>query len=91
MCWTSRRPAARRWNVCGFSKQRRAAERIALLVSESRYGMGMAELVARTGMLEADIRKAAARRAIDGPPLAAILGSGSRRGWLANWKRCMRR
>ncbi len=36
-----------------------AWERIALLVSESRYGMGMPELVARTGMLEADIQKAA--------------------------------
>ena len=36
------------------------AERIALLVSESRYGMGMADLVARTGLLEADIQKAAA-------------------------------
>jgi selenocysteine-specific elongation factor len=36
-----------------------SAERIALLVSESRYGMGMPELVARTGMLEADIQKAA--------------------------------
>jgi selenocysteine-specific elongation factor len=35
------------------------AERIALLVRESRYGMGMPELVARTGMLEADIQKAA--------------------------------
>jgi len=35
------------------------AERIALLVSESRYGMGMPELVARTGMLEADIQQAA--------------------------------
>jgi selenocysteine-specific elongation factor len=35
------------------------AERIALLVSESRYGMGMPELVVRTGMLEADIQKAA--------------------------------
>ena len=35
------------------------AERIALLVSESRYGMGMPELVARTGMLETDIQKAA--------------------------------
>jgi selenocysteine-specific elongation factor len=35
------------------------AERIALLVSESRNGMGMSELVARTGMLEADIQKAA--------------------------------
>jgi selenocysteine-specific elongation factor len=35
------------------------ADRIALLVSEARYGMGMPELVARTGLLEADIRKAA--------------------------------
>jgi selenocysteine-specific elongation factor len=31
--------------------------RVALLVSESRYGMGMADLVARTGLLEADIRR----------------------------------
>ncbi|HTR38149.1 MAG TPA: selenocysteine-specific translation elongation factor [Bryobacteraceae bacterium] len=36
------------------------AERLALLVSESRYGLGMPELVARTGWLESDIRKAAA-------------------------------
>ncbi|HLK20474.1 MAG TPA: selenocysteine-specific translation elongation factor [Bryobacteraceae bacterium] len=35
------------------------AQRIALLVSESRHGMGMPELIARTGMLEADIQKAA--------------------------------
>jgi selenocysteine-specific elongation factor len=35
------------------------ADRIALLVSETRYGMGMPELVARTGLLEADIRKPA--------------------------------
>ncbi len=34
------------------------AERIALLVSESRYGMGMPDLVARTGLLEAGIQKA---------------------------------
>ena len=33
------------------------ADRIALLVSEARYGMGMPELVARTGLLEADIHK----------------------------------
>jgi len=38
-----------------------AAERIALLAAESRYGIGMADLVARTGLLEADIQKAAAR------------------------------
>jgi selenocysteine-specific elongation factor len=34
-------------------------ERIALLARESRYGIGMQELVARTGLLESDIRKAA--------------------------------
>jgi selenocysteine-specific elongation factor len=34
------------------------ADRIAKLVSESRYGMGMPQLVARTGLLEADIQKA---------------------------------
>jgi|HubBroStandDraft_6_1064221.scaffolds.fasta_scaffold46526_1 selenocysteine-specific elongation factor len=37
------------------------ADRIASLVSEARYGMGMPELVARTGQLEAEIRKAAAK------------------------------
>ena len=35
------------------------SERIALLARESRYGIGMPELVARTGLLEADLRKAA--------------------------------
>ncbi len=35
-------------------------ERIALLARESRYGIGMPELVGRTGLLEADIRKASA-------------------------------
>jgi len=35
-----------------------AEERIALLVGESRYGMSMPDLVARTGLLEADIQKA---------------------------------
>lgn len=34
-------------------------ERIALLVRESRYGMSLADILARTGVLEADIRKAA--------------------------------
>jgi selenocysteine-specific elongation factor len=33
-------------------------EQIALLARESRYGIGMAELVARTGLLEGDLRKA---------------------------------
>jgi selenocysteine-specific elongation factor len=36
------------------------ADRIALLVSEARYGMGMAELIARTGLRESDIRKSVA-------------------------------
>ena len=34
------------------------ADRIALLVRESRYGMGMPDLIARTGLTEAEIRKA---------------------------------
>ncbi len=36
------------------------SEKIALLASESRYGLGMPDLVARTGWLEADVEKAAA-------------------------------
>jgi selenocysteine-specific elongation factor len=39
-------------------------ERIALLAREARYGIGMPELVARTGLLETDIRKAAASAAL---------------------------
>jgi selenocysteine-specific elongation factor len=35
------------------------SERVALLTRESRYGIGMPELVARTGLLESDLRKAA--------------------------------
>ena len=35
------------------------SERVALLARESRYGIGMPELVARTGLLEADLRQAA--------------------------------
>src|SRR3984885_10882031 len=37
------------------------ADRIALLARESSFGIGMAELVARAGVLEAEIRKAAAK------------------------------
>ena len=49
------------------------ADRIALLVSESRYGLGMPELVARTGLLEADIRKTAgAQKAGTGAPMIAF-------------------
>jgi selenocysteine-specific elongation factor len=46
------------------------SERIALLARESRYGIGMAELVSRTGLLEATIRKAssaASLTALDSP------------------------
>jgi selenocysteine-specific elongation factor len=38
-----------------------AAERIALLVREAPFGMGMADVVARTGLLESEIAAAAAR------------------------------
>jgi selenocysteine-specific elongation factor len=43
------------------------AERIALLVREAPFGMGMADLVARTGLMEPEIAGAAARA-----PLLAI-------------------
>jgi selenocysteine-specific elongation factor len=43
------------------------AERIALLARESRYGIGMPDLVARTGMLEADLLKASV-----GAPLTVL-------------------
>ena len=36
-----------------------AAEKIALLAAESRYGIGMQELALRTGLLEAEIERAA--------------------------------
>ncbi len=39
-------------------------ERIALLAHESRYGIGLPELVARTGLLESDLRKAASRASL---------------------------
>jgi selenocysteine-specific elongation factor len=39
-------------------------ERIALLARESRYGIGVPELVARTGLLESDVRKAASGASI---------------------------
>src|SRR5580692_9881945 len=40
------------------------SERIALLARESRYGIGIGELVARTGLLEADLRKASSEAAL---------------------------
>ena len=46
-----------------------AAARLALLVRESRFGMGTADLVARTGMLESEIAAAAARASL------VVLGS----------------
>jgi len=54
------------------------ADRIALLVSEARYGVGMPELVARTGLLEADIRKAVAS--------APVIGFESPQFWLLDSK-----
>jgi selenocysteine-specific elongation factor len=41
-----------------------AAERIALLVREAPFGMGMAGLVARTGLVEPEIAAAAARASV---------------------------
>ena len=64
------------------------AERIALLARESRYGIGMAELVARTGLLEADHPKS--RRLthlVTVLESAAVLAARSRHGWRASWKR----
>jgi selenocysteine-specific elongation factor len=40
-------------------EQGNPAERVALLVAESKHGMDLATLIARTGLLEADIRAAA--------------------------------
>jgi selenocysteine-specific elongation factor len=40
------------------------SDRVALLARESRYGIGLADLVARTGLLEADLRKAAGAAAL---------------------------
>ncbi len=39
-------------------------DRVALLVAESKYGLGMAELVARTGLLEAEIAAASIQPAL---------------------------
>ena len=44
-----------------------AAARVALLVREAEFGLGMAELVARTGMLESEVAAAAGRA-----PLVAL-------------------
>jgi selenocysteine-specific elongation factor len=40
------------------------SERVALLARESPYGIGMPALVARTGMLEGDLRKASSRASL---------------------------
>ena len=55
-------------------------EKIALLARESRYGIGMPELVARTGLLEADIWRKRLPQPLSRPPLPAILASRSRMG-----------
>src|SRR5580704_9968278 len=52
-----RRAPLERWRILDTAPP---SEQIALLVSESRYGMGMPELVARTGLREDVIQKAAA-------------------------------
>lgn len=51
-----KRGASRRLQVLETGS---TSERVALLVSESRYGMGMADLVARTGLIESEIAAAA--------------------------------
>jgi len=50
-----RRPTVHRLQILGSAP---LPERFALLARESRYGIGMPELVARTGLLEADLEKA---------------------------------
>lgn len=57
-------------------------DRIALLVSEARYGLGMPELVQRTGRLEADIHKAIAA--------ARVIAFESPQFWLVDskWVAC---
>jgi selenocysteine-specific elongation factor len=70
-----RRAAPERMRILESSP---AADRIALLASEARYGIGMAELVARTALLEAEIQKAAA-----GAPVIAL---NSPQFWLLDSK-----
>jgi len=59
---------AHRLNVLGGAN---AAARIALLVREAAFGMAMAELVARTGMVAAAIAQAAAVAGVVALPLAS--------------------
>jgi selenocysteine-specific elongation factor len=54
-------------------------DRIALLARESRYGIGMPELIARTGRLESDLRKAAASLTVLDSPQFWLLDPG----WVA--------
>ncbi len=54
-------------------------ERIALLARESRYGIGMPELIARTGLLESNLRKAAASLTVLDSPHFWLLDPG----WVA--------
>ena len=55
-----------------------AADRVALLVRESEFGMGMEELVARTGMLESEMQPPRRRALPGGSGPAAGLVCGSR-------------
>jgi selenocysteine-specific elongation factor len=52
------------------------SDRIALLAHESSFGIGMAELVARTGALESEIRKAAASLSVIESPQFWVLDPG---------------
>jgi len=62
------------------------SERIALLAREARYGIGMAELVARTGLLETDIEQAA--RQASSAAFLTVINSPQfwllHTGWVAN-------
>lgn len=64
------------------------ADRIALLASEARYGMGMPELVARTGLLESEIHKAAGAQKAAGA--APVIAFESPQFWLLDpkWVAC---
>ena len=54
-----RAPRSYQWDRLRILETAPLPERIELLARESRYGIGIPELVARTGLLESDLRKAA--------------------------------
>jgi selenocysteine-specific elongation factor len=74
-----RRPALDRLRILETAP---LPERVALAARESRYGIGMADLVAGTGLLEADLRAAAAASslvALESPEFWLLDP-----GWVAN-------